>query len=43
MKKKIAFSHAYYIYSLENYFTGGRCRLDISETSLELLKSLHLR
>ena len=25
--KKCAFPHARHIYSLENYFTGGRCRL----------------
>ena len=27
MKKKCAFPHARHIYSLENYFTGGRCHL----------------
>ena len=26
-KKKCAFAHARLIYSMENYFTGGRCRL----------------
>ena len=26
-KKKCAFPHARHVYSLENYFTGGRCRL----------------
>ena len=25
--KKCAFPHARHVYSLENYFTGGRCRL----------------
>ena len=27
MMKKCAFPHARHVYSLENYFTGGRCRL----------------
>ena len=27
MMKKCAFPHARHIYSLENYFTGGRCQL----------------
>ena len=37
--KKCAFSHAHQIYSLENYLTGGRCRFDISETSLHYYTS----
>ena len=27
MMKKSAFPHARHVYSLENFFTGGRCRL----------------
>ena len=27
INKKCAFSHARHVYSLENYFTGGRCHL----------------